>query len=126
MTSVIRAFYVLAIVTAVSVAPTQVHAQRMTGLRSGVPAAAPVAPTVFPMLETTVAAPHASDGVSRRSLAIGAGVGALVGGITGGAIVNNSDFGKNEAWPLFVGGGALIGALIGAGLGMTVAAFILP
>ena len=91
------------------------QAQRADGLRAGVAKLAPV-PTV--QVEK-------AEGVSRKSLGIGAGVGAVVGGVIGGAVVNNSEFGKNEAWPLFVGAGALVGALIGAGLGMAVTAFIL-
>jgi hypothetical protein len=107
------------IVVAVMVsAASPVAAQRMNDLRAGV--SAPARPA------TSASVLAASEGVSRRKLAIGAGVGALAGGIVGGVWVNNSHLAKNEAWPLFVGGGALIGALIGSGLGMAVTAFILP
>jgi hypothetical protein len=107
------------IVVAVALATASpVAAQRMNELRAGVVAPERASITKVMMAE--------SGGVSRKKLAIGAGVGALVGGIAGGVWVNNSGLSKNEAWPMFVGGGALIGALIGSGLGLAVTAFILP
>ena len=95
----------------------RVEAQGMNDLRAG------VAPRALPVAESVRSA---QTGVSRRSLAIGAGVGAVVGAVAGGIAVSNTDFSRNEARGLFYLIGAGVGGLIGAGLGMAVVAFALP
>ncbi len=107
----------------VALSSRRADAQGMYNLRAGVDArmARPAATTFAPM-----AASPSQNGVSRKSLAIGAGVGALIGGVAGGLAVNNSKFSKNEAAGLFILMGAGIGGVVGAGLGMAVVAFALP
>src|SRR4051812_17254072 len=95
-------FYKVLFALLVFVMPLQ--AQRVDGLRAGIQKSAQVAP----MAPIAQPASIAAEGVSRKKLGIGAGVGAIVGAVVGGAIVDNSKFRQNEAWPLFVGGGALI------------------
>ena len=122
----------------VALASQRGDAQAMNDLRAGVGApmvrsaggvtTVPVTrdsvrlPVITPAQESRVV----DNGVSRKSLAIGAAVGAVVGGLAGGLAVNNSKFSKNEAAGLFILIGAGIGGVVGAGLGMAVVAFALP
>jgi hypothetical protein len=110
-----------AVAAMVAVAP--LRAQRADGLRAAVAGPGVTTPATT---QLTIDQAERNGTVSRRSLAIGGAVGALVGGVAGGVMVNNSGLSKNEAWPLFVGGGAVIGAFIGLGLGLALTAWLAP
>lgn len=114
---------ILGAATFAALAAGRAEAQGMNDLRAGVEARAvrPATPAITP-----AAAIASGSGVSRRSLAVGAGVGAVVGAVAGGVAVNNTKFARNEAAGFFILLGAGVGGLIGAGLGMAVVAFALP
>jgi presenilin-like A22 family membrane protease len=118
---IVRSIMLSAVAMIVALAP--LGAQRADGLRAAASLSGVAAPTPL-----QVSADHVerSGTVSRRTLAIGGAVGALAGGIAGGVMVNNSHLGNNEAWPLFVGGGAVIGAFIGLGIGLALTAWLAP
>lgn len=78
------------------------------------------------MTQLDVERPSADGRVSRRALGIGAAVGGLVGGIVGYSLYSGTDFSRNEAWPLFAGGATLIGAALGAGIGLGIVAIVNP
>lgn len=115
--------FIIGAATIVALSSSRVEAQGMYDLRAGVDARTlrPAAASLAPMAKTA-----SGNGVSRRSLAIGAGVGAVVGAVAGGLAVNNTKFARNEAAGLFILIGAGVGGFIGAGLGMAVVAFALP
>jgi hypothetical protein len=122
---IIRWFSLPALAAAVAIAPLQ--AQRADGLRAAVAAPTVMTPATTPQLGADqVDQVERAGSVSRRSLAIGGAIGAVAGGIAGGVLVNNSHLAKNEAWPLFVGGGAVIGAFIGLGIGLALTALLAP
>jgi hypothetical protein len=114
---------VIGAATFVALGACRVDAQGMNDLRAGVDAR-PVRSAAAIRIDSSLAARE--TGVSRRSLAIGAGVGAVVGAVVGGVAVSNTDLSRNEARGLFYLIGAGVGGLIGAGLGMAVVAFALP
>jgi hypothetical protein len=124
-------------------------AQRINDARAGVGPVAPAVQTAprftsgpatpddsIPLIRTlqtpvdvvsAVRLTRVEDGrVSRRSLAIGAAVGAATGGAAGFILYRGSPYTKNEAWPLFAGSAVLGGALLGAGVGLAVVAFLIP